>query len=500
MRSVAVYLSIITLSSLPAVCQQPAPSPTVPIYHVTVIERNLQAINYQYRSGPTEIEFRGTVLLPKGKGHATVESHRGRTQIDAKLENLTAPQDYGREYLTYVLWAISPEGAPHNICELVPGSSNVAKVHVTTELQAFGLMVTAEPYAAVKQPSDVVVMENQVLPETIGRTEPIIAKTELLPRGHYTLDVQAKQARAAEAGPKVSMDEYEQLSQIYQAQNALQMARTANADTLASDTFARAQQMLNEAERLRATKAGTSLVVQSARAASQTFDDARAIAQKRAQDMKIADAQDQAEAARRQAARAQADADQARAQLEAARVQAENQQPVVAQSTVTEQRVERAPELIPPPPERHDNMAQMQFRSSLLRQLNGVIATHDTPRGLVVTIPGADFRGAELLPGVAAQLSRIAPLLAQPGLSIAVEGHVDANSAPVLASERAEAVRSALGSRGQISAAGFGSSRPTASNSTEGGRVENRRVEIVISGDPIGASPLWNRSYSVTMR
>src|ERR1700693_5786505 len=173
MRRSHIALALM-LGAVPVIAQD-----SVPVYNVTVIERGLQAVNYQYRSGPTEIDFRGTVLLAKAKGRATVESHRGRTEIDAKLQGLTSPQGFGKEYLTYVLWAISPEGAAHNLGEVVTKGSNDAHVHLTTDLQAFGLLVTAEPYAAVRQPSDVVVMENQIRPETIGKIEPIQAKAEL---------------------------------------------------------------------------------------------------------------------------------------------------------------------------------------------------------------------------------------------------------------------------------------------------------------------------------
>lgn len=194
------------VSALPLLCQQPdSISGSAPIYRVTVVERTMKAINYQYRNGPTNIDFRGTVLLPKAKGEAIVESRQGRTEIDAKFENLTTPQAFGREYMTYVLWAITPEGRPRAIAEIVPNSSNKASVRVTTDLQAFGLMITAEPYSAVHQPSDVVVAENAIREDTVGKIEQIDAKYELMPRGHYTWQVSdALNAELANA-PKVSM-------------------------------------------------------------------------------------------------------------------------------------------------------------------------------------------------------------------------------------------------------------------------------------------------------
>src|SRR5579872_6446894 len=199
---------------------------SVPIYRVTVTERTLPAVDYQYRSGPTRIDFRGTVLLPHAKGDATVESKRGRTEIDAKLEHVSPPTKYGREYLTYVLWAITPEGHPKNLGELLADGSDKAKLRVTTDLQAFGLIVTAEPYSAVRQPSDVVVLENQIRPDTMGKTEPVQAKYELLPRGHYTYNVPSDFIAAENSAPRVPFDQYESILELYQAQNAVQIAKS----------------------------------------------------------------------------------------------------------------------------------------------------------------------------------------------------------------------------------------------------------------------------------
>ncbi len=300
-------------AALPALCQQPASqTDRVPIYRVMVTERTVQAVNYQYRTGPTKIDFRGTVLLPAAKGSATVESRRGRTEIDAKLIGLTPPTSFGREYLAYVLWAITPEGAPHNIGEIVPDGSDKAALRVTTDLNAFGLIVTAEPYAAARKPSEVVVLENIVRPDTVGKVQDIQAKYELMPRGHYTYDVPNALSTAVSNAPKVSMQQYEALLELYEAQNAVGIARAADAARYAPDTFARAEQLLADAQRLQSTGAGSAFVVQRARAAAQMAEDARAITEKRAQDEKLAQAQAEAQ-------RAKAEADAARAQAQAER-------------------------------------------------------------------------------------------------------------------------------------------------------------------------------------
>jgi outer membrane protein OmpA-like peptidoglycan-associated protein len=485
---------------------------TVPLYRVTVIEHRLQAVNYQYRSGPTEIDFRGTVLLGKAKGRATVESHPGRTEIDAKMQGLTSPQGFGKEYLTYVLWAISPEGAPHNLGEIVPNGSNAGHLRVTTALQAFGLMVTAEPYAAVKQPSDVVVLENRVRPETIGKIEPIVAKAELLPRGHYVLDQQERDALLNPNGPKVSMNEYEQISQIYQAENALNLARAAGAETLAADTFAKAQQLLGDAKQKRENKAGTNFVVQSAREAAQTADDARAIAMKRAQDKRI-------ESAEQRAASAEQAAQQARAQAAASFVERKESAEVTesAPAPATAPAVESHQDLpIAPPPPREDpppmvlknrqaqaaGNPQMQTRARLLAQLKKVAEPLDTPRGISIVIPDSEFAAGSLTADQQITLTKVAEIIAPVGLKVTVGGYSDSEAGETLSRQRAEAVRDALVDgglkRGVVEAYGFGKIRPTTSNATEAGRIANRRVEILITGVPIGEEPLWDHSYPLT--
>src|ERR1700732_2941360 len=213
-------MEVMAMKSLPVLCafsalsvsalaqpQQPDPQP---IYRITVVSRTLQAVNYEHRGGPTKIDFQGTVLLPKSKGEATIESKRGRVTIDAKLDHLEAPTKYGREYLTYVLWAITPEGRPKNLGELLVDDSGKAHISVTTEMQAFGLIVTAEPYYAVTMPSDVVVMEHVVRPDTIGPREEVTAKYELSPRGGYTMTIQPGQLKSVGSeAEKLPYDRYE---------------------------------------------------------------------------------------------------------------------------------------------------------------------------------------------------------------------------------------------------------------------------------------------------
>ncbi len=522
---------VLMIAALPLFCQQPAAGDHgVPIYRVTVVERTMKAINYQYRSGPTIIDFRGTVLLPKAKGEATVESRQGRTEIDAKFENLTTPQAFGLEYMTYVLWAITPEGRPRAIAEIVPNSSNKASVRATTDLQAFGLMITAEPYSAVHQPSDVVVAENAVRDETIGKIEQIDARYELLPRGHYTWQKSgAANAELANA-PKVSMPKYEALVELYQARNAVAIARNSHADQYAPETFGKAQQLLAEAEQLNSNKSVDShRVVDSAREAAQTAEDARLIAERHSQEAALASASAkvsaaeqariQAEANARQA-RAEADAAQSRAAEEAAaRQRAESESAAAANRAAQAEadansrvraanaRAEAANTAMSVKNhEEEEDTRKQDSRSRLLEQLNGTtLISRDTARGVVVTISEGDFNGSSLKAADSGQVARVSHVIAAyPGLRVRVEGYTDVAGTEDVASRRAQAVRDALVAGGlspaTVQAVGMGTDRPMTSNATAAGRAENRRVEIVISGDSIGRLPLWEHPYTLTLR
>ena len=522
--------SVFLVSSLTplAFCQPPNVGPrdeTAPIYRITVVGRTSKAVNYQYRSDPTMVDLQGTVLLPRAKGDAIVKSRQGRTEIDAHLDGLTTPQRYGGEYLTYVLWAVTPQGRPHNIGELIPDSGNKARVHVTTDLQAFALIVTAEPYSAVRQPSNVVVAENQIRPDTLGKIESVDAKYELLPRGAYTWQVPNELTAAIANAPKVSMHEYEALLQLYQAQNAVGSARSAHADRYAADTFARAEQLLAQAQQLHDRKGEFRRVVENAREAAQTAEDSRVLALQRQQAEHLtaanatlartqaelaqanqarSQAQVDAESARAQARQAQADAEAARAQSQAAlaaRTQAESEAAEARQRAATElYKVEVAKANAAHERSDPDSAQKREARARLLEALRLGLPALDTGRGLVLTVPDDSFRGTAVLS--TDRLARIAAVLAQhPDLAVSVEGYSDAPGKETFCQERAAAVRRTLIGAGvpagAITTKGLGDTRPVGPNSTAQERRANSRVEIVISGDAIGKLPVWERTYTL---
>jgi hypothetical protein len=286
-----------------------------PIYRLTVTARTTKAVNYQHRSGATTIDFRGTALLPQSRGEAKVESKQGYIEIEVEFDGLLPATKHGAEYLTYVLWAITPEGRSANLGEVLLNGTR-SKLNVTTELQVFGLVVTAEPYYAVSQPSDLVVMENVVRAGTKGKIEEIDAKYELLQHGQYQ---QLANPLALRTDRNVPLE-------LYEARNAVEIARAIGADRFAGETFEKAMKNLAQAEAYQARKAGKKPVSMTARQAVQTAEDSRAIAVKRQEeDALMAERLQAAERTRRaesEQAAARMEADRVTREAEAARIEA----------------------------------------------------------------------------------------------------------------------------------------------------------------------------------
>lgn len=513
----AVCTFLFTCSAWSQVVSDPQP-----IYRVTVVSRTLEAVNYEHRGGPTMIDFQGTVLLPRAKGQAVVESKRGSVAIDAKFEHLEPPTRYGAEYLTYVLWAISPEGRPRNLGEVLVDSSNKAHLTVTADMQAFGMIMTAEPYYSVSAPSDVVVMENLVRPDTIGAREMVTAKYELLPRGQYTLNIQPAALHSVGAADvKLPYDRYEALLELYQAENAVQIAQSLGAARYAPEPYSKAVTLLGNAQAFYDRKQDTHFVVSNAREATQMAEDARTISVKRREaerlERQVQQSQEEEGRIRR---RAQSDAELAEAQAAAEQREAER---AAEQSRLDSERAQSAavgsaadprPQAPPPliatpvrPAQYELTAAQRQSRAETLAGLNALLATRDTPRGLVVTVPDSFFesgRSDAPRPIAAERLMRMAALInSRGGLALRVEGYTDDQGAEadLISQRRAEAIRTTLIRYGAnpnaVAAIGFGKARPIASNATASGREENRRVEIVVSGPGIGGMALWERTYSL---
>jgi outer membrane protein OmpA-like peptidoglycan-associated protein len=455
----------------------------VPVYKVTVVGRDIPAINYFHRSSATKIGFQGTSLMPQGKGVATVESRRGRMVIDAKFEGLVPANSFGVEYLTYVLWAITPEGRPVNLGEILPDGSKSA-INVTTDLQAYGLIISAEPYFAVTMPSNVVVMQNFVLNDkTQGIIEQVNAHTSLLPRGAYT-----QTAGEHSVLRPITRNERSPL-ELYEAINAIQIAEAQGAAKYASDTLSSAKLNLQNAEDFDEHKKDRKQEITYAREAVQTAEDARimTVRKMRAEDeLHQQQARMQAEEQAQQSALAaqQAAAQQAQAEARAAEAEAAAEKAKAEQEAAQHQAAQAT-----------DQTEQM--REQLKNQLNAVLQTRETARGLIVNMSDVlfDFNKYTLKSDAREKLAKVSGiLLAYPGLTLQVEGYTDNVGTDdynqKLSEERAGAVRDFLVTEGvvqnNISAAGYGKSDPVADNSSASGRAENRRVQLVVSGNSIG--------------
>jgi len=505
--------------------QQTSPPDTsqpMPIFRVTVVSRTTKAVNYHHRTGTTHIDFRGTELMPAARGEASVQSQMGSTKVDTGLSHMSPASQFGPEYMTYVLWAITPEGRAMNMGEVVLEGDH-AKLLSTTDLQTFGLIVTAEPYFAVTQPSDVVVAENFVSRETSGTIEQVDAKFELLERGQYVMD--RGQYKAIRVNPKGPL-------QLAEAENAIEIARLTGADRYAAETFQKALIDLQNAEGFLNGSRDRKESETDSREAAQMAEDARIItirkiraeeeaatraasaereaaAQAAAQQAQSAaqQAQEQArlDAERRQEAEqatAQAERMKSEAQIaaqqaaqERAEADAARQQALAAQASASAE-AERLRQA-----NQQSEAEKTQLRERLKQQFAAILETRETARGLIVNISDVlfDFDKYTLKPGAREKLAKVSGiLLAYPGLKIQLEGHTDSIGADEynmkLSQERADAVQEYLASQGvstaNLSAVGLGKASPVASNDTDTGRQQNRRVEMVVSGEPIGVGSL----------
>jgi outer membrane protein OmpA-like peptidoglycan-associated protein len=522
-----VFIAVGTLAAqIPNPTRQQSATPDasqpMPIFRVTVVSRTTKAVNYHHRTGTTHIDFRGTELMPAARGEASVQSQMGSTKIDTGLNHMSPASQFGPEYMTYVLWAITPEGRAMNLGEVVLEGDH-AKLLSTTDLQTFGLIVTAEPYFAVTQPSDVVVAENFLRDDTSGTIEQVEAKYELLERGQYVMD--RGHYQAIRVNPKGPL-------QLAEAENAVEIARLAGADRYAPDSFQKAVIDLQNAEGFLHGSRDRKESETDSREAAQMAEDARIItirkmrAEEEANTRAAAAEREAAAQAAAQQAQAQAqldqqrrqEAEQARLQAEQARAQAEQmksealtaaqqaaqekaaadaarQQALAAQAAASGEadRLRQA--------NQQSEAEKAQLRERLKEQFNSILETRETARGLIVNISDVlfDFDKYTLKPGAREKLAKVSGiLLAYPGLKIQLEGHTDSIGTDdynmKLSQQRADSVQEYLVSQGVpagiLSSVGLGKASPVATNDTDAGRQQNRRVEMVVSGEPIGVGNL----------
>jgi outer membrane protein OmpA-like peptidoglycan-associated protein len=509
---IATVLAAVT----PAGAMQVEQRAKQPIYTITinVVDRTTKAINFQHRNGSTTLGFKGTPLMPAARGEAKVESKQGYTEVEVEFDNLQSATRFGPEFLTYVLWAITPEGRATNMGEVILNGTK-SKLDVTTELQSFGLIVTAEPYFAVSQPSDAVVIENFVRTDTVGKVEEIDAKYQLLQRGQYTVNVLPADLKPIPLDKNTPLD-------LYEARNAVRIAKWAGADVSASESFDKAAKLLAQAEAYKARKAGAKPVAMTARQAVQTAEDARLITLKNQADARLeaertasagreASANAAANDAERARAAAEADTDRAKVNAEAAARKAADEAKALAERTKldTEAAAQRAArekeaaaaasQLAKKTAAEQAEREKQELRNKLAGQLNSILQTKDSARGLIVNMSDVLFDTGQysLKPGAREKLAKISGIvLAYPSLALEVEGHTDSVGSDDLnlrlSENRANSVRDFLVAQGvvrsSVGSRGYGEAQPVAGNDSATGRQQNRRVELIVSGDVIGTA------------
>jgi len=515
------------------------PMGATPVFRVNVVSRSVRAVNYEHRSGSSKLDFAGTDLMPSANGEAKVNSKRGSIEIDAEFGDLRKPTTFGNEYLTYVMWAISPEGRALNLGEVLLGDNHRSKLRATTDLQAFALIVTAEPYYAVRQPSNVVVLENVIREDTKGTSEAVNAKYELMERGGYIptgykFDPVILNARLP--------------LEFFEARNALRIAQSEGAEQYANDSYQHAVALMNNADEYATNKhIETKPLIAVAREAVQTSEDAREIAVKKLTEIRLADErrasadaqaksqeetddairqkkQAQSDTALAQAARTQAESDaaaahalkiQAESDAAKARADATDAQSAAAQakSDMADSQAASANAISAAQADAEQSRLAAQqaqasaqqaetdkaaMRTRLSEQLNSILQTRDSARGLIVSMSDVLFDTGKysLKPGAREKLAKVAGiLLAYPSLNIEVGGYTDNVGSDAmnqtLSEHRAGSVRDYLVEEGvltnSVSAKGFGNTMPVASNDNSSGRQQNRRVELLVSGEAIGS-------------
>jgi outer membrane protein OmpA-like peptidoglycan-associated protein len=477
------------------------PMEQTPTFHVTVVSRTVPAVNYQHRSGATMLDFKGTDLTPGAHAQAKVESKKGYIEIEVEFHGLDKPTSFGSEYLTYVLWAITPEGRPLNLGEVVVNDHS-SKLDVTTDMQAFALIVTAEPYFAVRQPSNVVVLENVVREDTKGTVVALNTKYDLLERGGYIPT--GFKFDPVVANAKLPLE-------FFEARNAVRIAQSAGADKYASSSYEHAVQLMNRADADATQKnIDKKALIATSREAVQTAEDAREISVKRMAKDRIdadsaasaereanANAQTKnAEAETAEALRARDEADRQKRESEAASLQAKqnadaeaerNRAAAAAAAAASDEQLQQA------------LREKKDLRAQLLTQFNAILQTRDTARGLVVDMSDVLFDTGKntLRPLAREKLAKISGImLAYPGLKLGIEGNTDSVGGDAynqaLSERRAESVRSFLVEQGipaeSMTSVGLGKTQPIASNDTAEGRQQNRRVELIVSGEVIGTA------------
>ena len=454
-----------------------------------VVRKSVKSVGYEVGKGATKVVFIAAPAAPNASGEAKVDAKKSGTAIEVKVKGMPQPTTLGSEFLTYVLWIVTPDGATTNLGEIPIDQNGEGKLNTIAQSQTFAMGVTAEPYYAVALPSEIVVLVNDTTKNTKGK---------IYPENSYKL---MKRTQYAKLGNPLALtpDLKNVPLDMYEARNAVDIAKSQGAEKYAPEIFSKATGSLQMAENSLASKSEKSTIVTNARQTTQFAEDARALSAERQEAERIQKEKDAAAAAAKGKAEEQAAveakrqaeltaAKEAQMKAEAAKAQAEAEAKQAAEQAKTHAAKEEA---------ERARAATAALRAQLLQQLNSLLQTTDSPRGLVVNMGDVlfDFGKYNLKPDTKITLAKLVGIIqSHPGLNLAIEGHTDnigSDEANMkLSQQRGDAVREFLVQQGlaanTVTAVGLGKAEPVADNSSNEGRQKNRRVEIIVSGEAIG--------------
>jgi outer membrane protein OmpA-like peptidoglycan-associated protein len=466
-----------------------------------LVTKTVTAVGYEVGAGGTKVDMVATDLMPSATGQADVEikSKSSTAAIEIDVKGLQAPSSMGAEFLTYVAWTVTPEGRAGNLGEILLNKDGNGKLNATSPAQTFSIIVTAEPYFAVRFPSEMVVMQSQATKKTKGKIFPV-SEYKLMRRSQYQqLGNPLALTPDLKAAPL----------QMYEARNAISIAKSHQVPKYAPDIYTKADASLKMAENALSGKQNWNSVVSLSRQTCQFAEDARLLTLQRQEAERIENEKLAAAAAAKAAAEAKAATEAAEAKRIADQKAAEAKakaaaelaaQQAKAKSELEAQQAKAAAEIAAQEAARQQaEKEKAELRGKLLEQFNRVLPTTDSPRGLVVNMGDVLFAVAKsnLEPPAQIALAKLSGIILNyPSLHLSIEGYTDSTGTvefnQTLSEKRADAVQDFLVSQGlsasSLSANGFGPADPVADNKTAAGRQKNRRVEIVVSGEVIGTA------------
>jgi len=478
-----VCCAFLAVTTAKAIAQQQNSQPNQGVPASALTTKTVQAVGYDVGTGSTKVDLIATDLGGGASGQAKVEikSKADRASVDIDVKGLKPASSIGAEFLTYVVWVVTPEGRTGNTGELLLNKNGDGKLSATTPAQAFSLIVTAEPYFAVRIPSEMVVLQSQPRKGTQGRIFPV-ADYKLMKRAQYE---KLENPLGMTPDPKTPLF-------VYEARNAVEIAKSRLADKYAPEVFTKAEGSLQLMDNSLQGKADNSAIIANARQTVQFAEDARAVSVQRQEAERIEKEKEAAAAKARSEAEAKASAEAAEAKRKSDEAAAEAKQKADAEIAAQESARKQAEEQ-----RAQAEREKQQLRERLLEQFNRVLPTTDTDRGLVVNMGDVLFASgkADLSTDAKIALAKLTGIvLNYPTLRLAIGGYTDSTGSAefnqTLSQSRADAVLSYLVTQGLdagvLSSQGYGMTNPVADNSTTQGRQKNRRVEIVVSGEVIG--------------